>query len=214
MEQITCDFLKSNLTESDFFGVSSKDLISLKEHLLRLKAKDQEFLTAVKPHIDSMKEKCGWLDEIAFSATQHDGTGEYLRTAIWLFPTEGRSLITHYDVKTKRYRDIAERVPKLYILLNKSIRTSVEREKELVSVQEELREIDELGRLLYDGVLYARKSVSGNFCITYTPNIGMNVWWRDELVANYYIRKMKLYDRPYLSEEEKGQVLTRIQLKK
>jgi hypothetical protein len=47
----------------------------------------------------------------------------------------------------------------------------------------------------------------------YTPNIGMYVFSDDELVADYLVRKMRSYDKPYLKGTNKRKILTRIQLK-
>ena len=71
-----------------------------------------------------------------------------------------------------------------------------------------------IGRAFYDGLLYRKKSVSGDFDVLYTPNIGMSVWSDHELLADYLVRKMKAYNKPYLKEDEKDKVLTRIQIKK
>ena len=42
----------------------------------------------------------------------------------------------------------------------------------------------------------------------------MSVWSNHELLADSLVRKMKASNKPYLKEEEKDKVLTRIQIKK
>ncbi len=207
------DFLNSDMTESEFYNLSKEDLINLKEYLLQMKSKDKEFMDLVKEPVNSMKEKISWIDDIAFDASQNKTTGDYSFTTIWIFPKEGEHLIVESDRESGFYKDIADKIPTMY-LLNKNIRTRVKRQDALDFLQEELYLIDHFGRGFYDGLLYPKKSVSGNFEIGYTPKLGMYVWNDSELVTDYLEKKIKRYDKPHIKDNEKEKVLTKIQIKK
>ena len=55
----------------------------------------------------------------------------------------------------------------------------------LKNIQDELREIDLMGRTFYDGLLYTQKSVSENFDICYTEQ------------AVYSCRKYEIFPLPF-----------------
>ena len=180
--------------------------------MLRLREKDKEFLELVSEPVNSMKEKCNWIDDIAFNALQREETGKFVQSSVWLFPSEGHHLIVHRDKENKEYRYIAPKMPNVY-LVNKSVRQLVKRIDELKNIQDELHEIDLMGRNFYDGLLYTKKSVSENFDICYTPNMRVSLWADYQLLANYSARPMKSYNKPYLNVEEKEKVLTKIEIK-
>ena len=212
MKEITRSFLNSDMVESDFYNLPKKDLINLRDYILQLQEKDKEFMDLVREPVSSMKTKCSWIDDVAFDGRQIESTGEYYSSSIWLFPTEGHNLITKLDRDDKIYKDIADKIPTIY-RLNKTIRTQIKRQGELKNIQDELHDIDQIGREFYDGLLYRKKSISGDFDMLYTPNIGMYVFNDDELVADYLVRKMRSYDKPYLKGTNKRKILTRIQVK-
>ena len=211
MKKEVYNFLESDKTEADFFNLSKEDLINLRDYLIGLKAMDVAFLDSVEGLVNEMKEKCPWIEDIAFDGIQDERNEGYVFTSIWIFPTEGKNLIVFRD-KNGYYRDLSERMPLLY-LVDKGNRELVRRQKELDLIQKELYEIDELGCEFYDGLLDHKKSVSGNFTIAHTPNIGITVWSDSDLLANYYDKEIKSYDKEYLSEEDKEMVLSRIQMK-
>ncbi len=212
MEKKIQDFIYSGQTEAEFFHLSNGDTITLGDYIQQRNEKDAEFLKLVKEPIQSIKKKCSWLDDIAFHGLQQHHTKDYLMSSIWLFPTSGTPLITHVDKDSGQFLDLAERIPKLY-LLRKSTRELVRRQKELVKLQRELHEIDEAGCDFYLDSLYPQTSISGHFHLHHTPNIGVHVFADDESLANFFVRPMKTYDKPYLDDSEKNKVLAKIQLK-
>ena len=213
MRQIIRDFLDSDKTESDFFDLQKENLISLREYLLELQAKDKEFMDLVDEPVSSMKEKCQWIKDIAFNLFQKVSDGEIFSSTVWLFPDKGSNLIVKSDRKTGEYKELAERIPKIYLISGR-IREHIRRQGELKHIQEELHEIDQTGRTFYDGLLYPKKSISGHFDVHYFPNVGTNLFNDGDSIANYYVRPMKIYEKPYLNDENKSKVLTRIQLQK
>ena len=48
MKQIIRDFLNSDMTESEFYNLSKDNLINLKDYLLQLKSKDEQFIYLIK----------------------------------------------------------------------------------------------------------------------------------------------------------------------
>lgn len=217
MDKAIVDFLNSGLTESEFFNLSSEELITLKDYLIGMRAKDKEFMKLIKEPLDSMKDKCGWINTIGYNVLHHNLTGEYITSSIKLFPVEGRVLIVHKKFDSDKYTNLAEGFPKFY-LLNRGIRIENERSKELPYIQDELGEIDQIGISFYKGLLGSRQSVSGNFGIAYHPNVTMDVYTMDGvhydgLLARYSERKIKEYEKPYLEEEEKNKILTKIQVR-
>ncbi len=218
MNKVIVDFLNSGLTESEYFNLSSEDLITLKEYLIEMRDKDKEFMELIKEPLDSMKDKCGWINTIGYDVLHQSSTGEYIMSSIKLIPVEGRNLTVHKKIDSDKYTNLAEGFPKFY-LLNRGIRIENERSKELPYIQDELSEIDQIGISFYKGLLGSKLSVSGNFGISCHPNVTMDVYAMDgvhydELLSRYPVRKMKEYEKPYLGEEEKSKVLTKIQIKK
>lgn len=213
MEKRIQDFLESDLTESEFFNLSSDDLITLKDYLLEMRAKDEEFKELIKEPLNSMKDKCGWINSIGYFVLNKEGTGEYILSSIPLFTVDGRTIIVDRLIDSGEYKSLSERIPKVY-LLNSGVRTDFNRQKELIYIQDELREIDLTGRSFYGDSLRIEQSVSGNFKVSYRPNLTMSLWGQDEVLATYPVRKMKEYEKPYLDEEGKKKILTRVQLRK
>ena len=212
MEKNIKAFINSGQTEADFFHLSNGDTITLGDYIQQRKEKDAEFLKLVKEPIQSMKKKCSWLDDISFNGLQQNHTKDFLMTSIWLFPTSGTPLITHVDKDSGEFLDLAERVPKIY-LLRKSVRELVRRQKDLPMIQKELHDIDEAGCEFYVDALYPQTSISGHFHAHPKPNMGVYVFADDESLANFFVRPMKVYDKPFLSDSEKNKVLTKIQMK-
>ena len=191
MEKKIQEFIRSGQTEADFFHLSNGDTITLGDYIQQRKEKDAEFLKLVKEPIQSMKKKCSWLGDISFNGLQQHHTKDFLMTSIWLFPTSGTPLIAHVDKDSGQFLELAERVPKIY-LLRKSVRAGCD---------------------FYVDALYPQTSISGHFHAHPKPNMGVYVFTDDESLANFFVRPMKVYDKPYLSDSEKNKVLTKIQMK-
>ena len=215
MNKVLCDFIESDLTESDYFGLSKDELITLKEYFLSMREKDKEFKELIKEPLDSMKDKCGWISSVGYNLLQQSSTDEYISSTIYLFPVIGRTQIVHKSFWSDEYKDITDKVPLIY-LLNRDIRMERKRTKDLPFIQDELREIDEVGKTVYDKLLYPKNTVSDNFMVFYTPNIGMDVYVPSDYnsLAYYYVRNMKLYDKPLIEDRQKEKVLTKIQIRK
>ena len=214
MEQIAHDFLNSGKTEAEFFNLPKENLIDLKEYLLQMKAKDKEFMVLINEPFISMKEKCPWIGDVAFKFLQNE-LPEKSSSSVWLFPINGERLIAMRDRENGYYGDITiHSSSPLHLLLSKNTRIHIKRKEELASIQKELRVIDEIGRSYYDGLLYPQKSISGYFAVSYIPNMGMSIWASNyiDLIATFLSKEIKIYNKPYFSEEEKDKVLTKIQI--
>lgn len=218
MKDIIRDFLNGELTESEFFGLPKEDLINLKEYLELLKERDAKYQSLIKEQFGSIKKKCDWIEKVGFSSLQLEATGQYQNSWLNLFATDGIDLSVSLANGAGEYVDLAK-IPSLY-LLGRSSRIRSNRQKELSIIQDELHEMDEVGRNLYDGVLYPKRSISGSFTAHYSPELGIDLFcnsdeYSNDLIARYYERPRKYYDRPALTDEaKKEKLLTRIQIKK
>ena len=218
MKDIIKDFLNGELTESEFFGLPKEDLISLKEYLELLKEKDVKYQSLIKEQFDSIKKKCDWIAKVGFGSLQLEATGQYQNSWLNLFANDGIDLSVSLANGAGEYVDLAK-IPNLY-LLRRSSRVRSNRQKELSIIQDELHVIDEVGRNLYDGALYPKKSISGSFTANYSPELGIDLFcdndeYSNVLIARYYDRTGKYYDRPVLNDAaKKEKLLTRIQIRK
>ena len=82
MNKVLCDFINSDLTESEYFGLTKDKLITLKDYLLSMREKDKEFKELIKEPLDSMKDKCGWISSVGYNLLQQKTTGEYISSTI------------------------------------------------------------------------------------------------------------------------------------
>lgn len=212
MEKDIYTFLNSDLTEAEYYHLSKDNLINLKDYLLEMREKDKEFRNIVKEPIEAIKEKCNWLQDIGFDSLQKPETGEYLESSIWLFTVNGHNIIVHKKFENNKYVGLGEKLPVIYLVSGKN-REFVKRQKELANIQEELEIIDSVGHSFYDGLLYSKDTISKNFHASYTPGLGMTLWENTnyELIASFYERKIKEYNKAYFNNDNKGKVLTKIQ---
>lgn len=221
MQDIIKDFLNGELTESEFFGLPKEDLISLKEYLELLKERDAKYQSLIKEQFGSIKKKCDWIEKVGFGSLQVEATGKYQMSWLNLFATDGIDLSVSLANDFDEYVDLAK-IPNLY-LLSKSSRIRSNRQEELSIIQDELHKIDEVGRNLYDGALYPKKSISNSFITHYSPELGIDLFCNDDaysnnLMARYYERPLRhpsrYYDKPIIKDEtKKEKLLTRIQIK-
>ena len=212
MEEQVKRFLNSNLTEAEYFSLSKENLITLKEYLLQLKDKDNNFQTAIQEQFQSIKKKCSWLSAISFGGLIHK-SGDYEITAIYLYSKDGIDLITIRNHSSDRYEDLTKNVPKVY-LLSRKVRKHLSRQKDIDLIQEELREIENVGRDIYRNVLRLISSISNNFQIYYTPHFGLSIYNEYDLIANYLNCSKKNKEKEYLKEEDsKEKLLRRILVK-
>lgn len=212
MKEHVKNFLNTNLTETEYYSLPKENLITLKEYLLQLKDKDNNFQTAIQEQFQSIKKKCVWLNTISFGGLIHEN-GNYEITAIYLYSKDGIVLIANYNHSSDRYEDLTKSVPKVY-LLSEKIRKHLSRQKDIDLIQEELREIENIGRNIYSDVLRPISSISNNFQISYTPHFGLNIYNEYDLIASYLNCSKKSKEKEYLKEEDsKEKLLRRILVK-
>ena len=212
MKEQVKNFLNTTLTETEYYSLPKENLITLKEYLLQLKDKDNIFQTAIQEQFQSIKKKCVWLNAISFGGLIHEG-GNYEITAIYLYSKDGIDLIANYNHLSDRYEDLTKSVPKVYLLSGK-VRKHLSRQKDIDLIQEELREIENVGRNIYIDVLRPISSISNNFQISYTPHFGLSIYNEYDLIANYLNCSKKSKEKEYLKEEDsKEKLLRRILVK-
>mgnify|MGYP004466156597 FL=1 len=212
MKEQVKNFLNTTLTETEYYSLPKENLITLKEYLLQLKDKDNIFKTAIQEQFQSIKKKCVWLNAISFGGLINE-SGNYVITAIYLYSKDGIDLIANYNHLSDRYEDLTKNVPKVYLLSGK-VRKHLSRQKDIDLIQEELREIENVGRNIYIDVLRPISSISNNFQIYYTPDVGLSIYNEDDLIADYLNCSKKSKEKEYLKEEDsKEKLLRRILVK-
>ena len=212
MKEQVKNFLNTTLTETEYYSLPKENLITLKEYLLQLRDKDNIFQTAIQEQFQSIKKKCVWLNAISFGGLINE-SGNYVITAIYLYSKDGIDLIANYNYLSDRYEDLTKNVPKVYLLSGK-VRKHLSRQKDIDLIQEELREIENVGRNIYIDVLRPISSISNNFQIYYTPHVGLSIYNEDDLIADYLNCSKKSKEKEYLKEEDsKEKLLRRILVK-
>lgn len=212
MKEQVKNFLNTTLTETEYYSLPKENLITLKEYLLQLRDKDNIFQTAIQEQFQSIKKKCVWLNAISFGGLINE-SGNYVITAIYLYSKDGIDLIANYNHLSDRYEDLTKNVPKVYLLSGK-VRKHLSRQKDIDLIQEELREIENVGRNIYIDVLRPISSISNNFQIYYTPHVGLSIYNEDDLIADYLNCSKKSKEKEYLKEEDpKEKLLRRILVK-
>ena len=101
-------------------------------------------------------------------------------------------------------------------MINPKVRTIIQRQKDLDLIQDELYQIDKIGSSMYSeevSPIASKHSISKNFYISYTPRIGMDIWYSNGLLASYHERHTKQYQKPLLGDKKKERILERIQIK-
>lgn len=207
MEEQAKRFLNSNLTELEYYSLPKENFITLKEYLLQLKEKDNNFQSAIQEQFESIKKKCSWLSAISFGGLIHE-SGNYEITAIYLYSKDGNDLIAKHNNSNDKYEGLTKNVPKLYLLSGK-VKKHLSRQKDIDLIQEELREIGNVGRNIYKDVLRPTSSISNNFQIYYTPNIGLSIYNDYDLIANYLNCSKKRKEKEYLKKEDSKEKLLR-----
>ncbi len=211
MKEQIIKFLNTELTEADYFSLSKDGLITLKDYLTNLDAKDREFTIAIRKQFDSIKEKCSWLSSITFGGLVHEN-GTYELTAIYLYSEDGIDLVAVANRDTEKYEDLTKNIPKLYLLSGK-VRKHLARQKDIDLIQDELCEIENVGREMYKDVLRPLSSASDNFTIHYSPHFGLSVYNDFDLIASYLSRAEKHKEKEYIKDEEsKTKLLKRIMI--
>lgn len=109
-------------------------------------------------------------------------------------------MIANYNNSNGRYEDLTKNVPKVYLLSGK-VRKHLTRQKDIDFIQEELLEIENVGRNIYIDVLRPISSISGNFKIYYTPHFGLRIYNDYDLIANYLNCSKKRKEKEFLKDE-------------
>ena len=198
-------FLNSELDEGDYYSLSKENLLTLREYLLKLKEKDDEFQSRIQNQFNSIKEKCDWLEDINFDGVvKKDGT--YEMSAIYLNSNDGVNLIVRLNKNHDQYEELVKKVPKLYLVSSK-VRKHLARQEDIKYIQEELREIDNIGRDVYKGVLGFVYSRSENFLVYNTPNKCVSVYNDYELICEYLNESKKHKETGFLKDKDKKEKL-------
>lgn len=203
-------FIESDLDESEFFEVSKDNSISLEEYYELMRDYDYRFQKMAQFEVKSIKEKCPWVKDVWFEGLQNAKTKGFFLTSIHFFSIDGREIYTSYDKKIDAYNHKID-VQKIY-LLNKGIRLDVQRQKDFAKIQEELKEIEDIGHYIYNDKLHDMSSISDNFKAIYRPDGGLYLFSVHDLVTCFLKPAVKNYDKP-ITKENDVRVLKKILLK-
>ena len=208
------DFFKSDLDEAEYFGVSKEGSITLEEYQARMKDIDLKFQKMAQFEVESIKKKCPWVDEVWFYGVQNPLSREFFSTSIHFFDVEGRQSYVYYDKSKGKYWTIWK--PNAFSNLSRKFSTDINRYYEVVEkLQSELKEIEEIGKEVYNNKLDEKISISENFQATYRPDGGLYVFKIPNLdhVTAYLKPNVKNYDKPMLKDKNNAKILTKILLK-
>ncbi|MBR2997444.1 MAG: hypothetical protein IKF37_00010 [Bacilli bacterium] len=213
MRESTKLFLENDRVESDFYSTTKENLVSLREYLEALKIMDKKFMYLASEEISIIKSELDWFDSISFFGMENQEDSGYFLTSLHIYTKDKDEYIVSRNKETSLYEDLAKDIPKIY-LLNPRIRKHIERMKDLKRIQPELREIENVGRYIYNDCLDTKNSISGAFEINYAPRLGMLVTSEHETIATLYERKTKHKDKTYLDEKSQSKLLDIIQMKR
>ncbi len=205
------EFVMSDQDESEFFGVSKENSITLEEYYDYMKDVDRRFQKMAQFEIESIKKKCPWVKEVWFEGLQNAKTKEFFLTSIHFFSVDGREIYTNLNKKTDTY-DYNFNIPKLY-LLSKKVRADVQRKHDFAKIQEELKEIEKIGHDIYDDKFHRKDSISETFDACYRPDGGLYLFSDYNLVTAFLKPCVKNYDKPIIKDKNSNRVLKKILLK-
>ena len=215
MRTIIKEFLNSDLTESEFFNLPKEDLMSLKDYLEVCQEQDAKFRGLIEKPFSSIQDKCDWIQRIGFGSLQNDDA-VYLMSWLNLYAADGIDLSV--SLKNGEYKDLAQ-IPTSY-LLNQKSRILLDRLEDLLFIQDELYEIDKVGRDVFSGFPLTKRSISESFTADYMPELGLDLFTcNDEYGLDFILRSYeflgKNYDKEIITNQaEKEKVLNRVQIKK
>ena len=206
------DFIKSDLDEAEFFGVSRDNSITLDEYLNEMHDVDHRFYKIAKSEIESIKRKLIWVDDVYFFS--HEEFARDDLDCIYIKTIEGKLLLVVRDKYNETFNLIIHNPMLADLFKNESMRDQ-NRKKEFENVQVELDEIRKIGLQTYKGKLLPRESISETFNAIYRPESGIVIADKD---FNLFISPIKLgflsLSKPIVKDKEKEKVYKKILLKK
>jgi hypothetical protein len=204
-------FLKSQRDELDYFGLESCDCISLNEYLFYLKNKEQEYRLLTEELLKRINTKCNWVKALGFKGIQSRKTGEYTLSFLFLFPVDGRTEIIQLN-RDGSLKPMDNEYPLIY-LIKKTNRKSMTRQKELILIEEELKEAIKIGQKVFNGC-FSKSSISKLFNIYFSPYQDVAVMNNGDVLALFPVTpNAKKEDEEELNIEEKSELLKRVRVK-
>ena len=207
MKKNIYNFLDSEQDEAEYFSLSKEELINLKEFLNILKTKEETFINSIKSEEDSIKEKCDWVDHILFTGVQFKGKENLFFSTIRLLG-QNTYLEAYYNEQSDKYITYPRFLPKC-ICFNKYLKDRKEQIGSLKNIQEELSNIDIIGKDVFDGYL-SNRSASGKFEIEFLPFEGVALNSKFKTLAFFGDRKPKYIFEEGLDDETKEKALNKI----
>lgn len=181
MEKIIKDFIKSDLDEAEFFGVSKENSVLLEDYLSKMKDRDFKFHKIAKSEIESIKRKCDWVKDVNYDIYGRS----YDELTLIYFNTPNGCQLHAYQVIGEDGFTLYTAEPERYILYSKRHAEDRKRMKDLLTIQTELEEIKKIGESVYGRDITEKHSVSENFDANYRPEIGLLVHNNNDLLTAY-----------------------------
>lgn len=212
MKRLYDDFIKSDLDEADFYGVSRENSITLDEYLNEMHNIDRKFHKIANSEIESIKRKLNWVSEADFYDLQNNDKEGHHLSFIYLHTIEGRQICL-YKYK-KRDFEISFRIPK-FAFFDRAFSEDLKRRDDLPKIFEELEEINKIGLGVYNEKLKSKGTVSDNFKVQYRPEAGLYLSDNDcHYLCSYVKNGIKSANKPLVKDKEKGKVYKKILIKK
>ena len=213
------DFLKSELDEAGFYGVSRENSIILEDYLDEMIDRDHIFHKIAKNEIESAKRKCNWIENIHYDK----GINMHGELTFIYFDTKDGRQICAFKTKEENKFTLHALNSQNYTKHSKYFNEDTNRSKELLNIQNELLEIMNIGEKVYGIDIIKRYSISENFDGKYSPEIGLLIHSGDDLITSYVTNRLWKTDpkrecyyggQPIIKDSENERLRRKILLKK
>lgn len=198
-------FIISNKDETEYFLLNENNTISLEDYIKFLKSKEEEFTLETQNVLERIKEKCNWVYKIGFGGLQTQDI--YFLSTIYLITSDGTYKSIRFNTETQKYEFFNKKCS-----FSEKIRMLIKYGNNIKFIQEELSEIDIIGKKVFNLILSSR-SVSNNFKIYFLPFQQILVYNDCDLLADFSYYKEKRNNNEQLNESQKNELLKRVRIK-
>lgn len=210
------EFIKSDLDEAEFFGLSKDNTITLGDYQEKMIDIDRNFQQMAQFEVFSIKRKCDWVKEVWFYGMK-DHTGqkdEFFLPTIYLIDKDGKEIFLTRDNINNGTYEVETKIPRIY-LLSSEVRQNMKRKQEIYKIQTELLEIEKIANLIYkSNGLEEKDSISYNFHTSYRPESGLYLFnFRLDNITAYLKENRKNYDKPLVKDKDKAKLLRKVLIK-
>lgn len=98
-----------------------------------------------------INSKCNWVKALGFKGLQSRKIGEYTLSFLFLFPVDGNTEIIRLN-RDGSIKPMDTEYPLIYLIKKKN-RKSMARQKELILIEEEIKEAIKIGQKVFNDAL-------------------------------------------------------------